>query len=58
MNEFIPRTRAPAENDPHWISTKYGGMNECIIINAKTGSVLPNCVDYAWGRVNELMKRR
>ena len=58
MNEFIPRTRAPAENDPHWISTKYGGLNECIIINAKTGSVLPNCVGYAWGRAYELLKAK
>ena len=58
MNEFIPRTRAPAENDLHWISTKYGGLNECIIINSRTGSVLPNCVGYAWGRAYELLKEK
>ena len=58
MNVFIPRTRAPAENDLHWIGTKYGGLNECIIINAKTGSVLPNCVGYAWGRAYELLKTK
>ena len=55
MNEFIPRTRAPAENDPHWISTAYGGLNECLIIDRNNGSVLPNCTGYAWGRMYELI---
>ena len=58
MNEFIPRTRAPAENDRNWISTKYGGLNECLIINYHDGSVLPNCVGYAWGRMYELIGER
>lgn len=58
MNEFIPRTRAPAENDRHWIGTGYGGLNECIVINKKDGSVLPNCVGYAWGRFYELIGKR
>lgn len=55
MNEYIPRTRAPAEDDPHWISTAYGGLNECLIIDRKNGSVLPNCTGYAWGRMYELI---
>ena len=58
MNEFIPRTRAPAENDRHWIGTGYGGLNECIVINKKDGSVLPNCVGYAWGRAYELLNAK
>jgi hypothetical protein len=48
MNEFIPRTRAPAEDDPHWISRSCGGLNECLIINPFSGSVLPNCTGYDW----------
>lgn len=55
MNEFVPRTRAPAETDKHWINTAYGGLNECIIIDRKDGSVLPNCTGYAWGRMYELI---
>ena len=55
MNEFIRRTRAPAETDNHWINTAYGGLNECIVIDRKDGSVLPNCTGYAWGRMYELI---
>ena len=58
MNEFIPRTRAPAENDPHWISTGYGGLNECLIIDRQNGSVLPDCTGYAWGRAYELLNAK
>ena len=58
MNEFIPRTRAPAEDDPHWISTKYGGLNECLIIDRKNGSVLADCTGYAWGRAYELLNAK
>lgn len=58
MTEFIPRTRAPAQDDPHWISTKYGGLNECLIIDQVNGSVIPNCVGYAWGRFYELIGSR
>ena len=58
MNEFIPRTRAPAEDDPHWIGTVYGGLNACLVIDRKNGSVLPNCTGYAWGRMYELINSR
>lgn len=58
MNEFIPRTRAPAEDDKHWINIHHGGYNECIVIDHNTGSVLPNCVGYAWGRAYELLKEK
>lgn len=58
MNEpipvpFIPRTDAPSYTDLHWIKTTYGGYNRCILINSTTGSVIPNCVGYAWGRFLE-----
>ena len=58
MNVFTPRTTAPSATDPHWISTRYGGLNECIVIDQKTGSVLPNCTGYAWGRWYELLNAR
>ena len=47
---FKPRLTAPALNNKYFISTKYGGLNECIVINRTTGSCLPNCVAWAWGR--------
>ena len=46
---FTPQLTAPAVNNKYWISTKHGGLNECIIINKKTGACLPNCVGWAWG---------
>lgn len=58
MTEFIPRTRAPSESDPHWIGTGYGGLNECLVIDRKTGSCIPNCVGYAWGRMYEIINEK
>lgn len=58
MNEFVPWTRAPAEDDPHWIGTAYGGLNECLVIDRKSGSVLPNCTGWAWGRMYSLIGKR
>ena len=58
MNEFIPRTRAPADSDLHWINKAYGGLNECLIIDRNTGSVLANCTGYAWGRAYELLNAK
>lgn len=55
---FVPRLTAPSADDPYWISTLNGGLNECIRIDADTGSVLPNCVGYAWGRFYELTGER
>lgn len=55
---FEPRLIAPSTTDKHWISTSKGGLNECIVINKSTGSVLPNCVGYAWGRFYELTGER
>ncbi len=53
-----PRTTAPAANDKYWIKTTKGGLNECIEINTTTGSVLSNCVGYAWGRAYEILGSR
>lgn len=55
MNKFVPRTRAPSETDRHWINKNYGGLNECIVIDSATGSVLANCTGWAWGRAYELL---
>jgi len=57
MEVFIPRKRAPAFDDRHWISSlpRYGGLNRCMVIDKQSGSVLPNCVGYAWGRMYELI---
>ncbi|MCM1168194.1 MAG: CHAP domain-containing protein [Lachnospiraceae bacterium] len=51
--KFTPRTTAPSATDKHWISTTKGGLNICIVISG--GSVLPNCVGYAWGRFYEII---
>lgn len=53
---FTPRLSAPSTSDKHWIQIAYGGLNECIHIRG--GSVLPNCVGYAWGRVFEINGKR
>lgn len=47
---FTPQLTAPATNNKYWIHKSKGGLNECIIINRTTGSCLPNCVAWAWGR--------
>lgn len=56
MQTYKPRLTAPDPSDPHWISTAYGGLNECII--RKGNSCLPNCVGYAWGRFREILGSR
>lgn len=53
MAIFIPRLSAPEKTDKHYLHTSAGGVNECVHI--KNGSVLPNCVGYAWGRWCELL---
>ena len=50
---FTPRTSAPSTSNRYYISTTKGGLNQCIVINKTTGSCLPNCVGYAWGRACE-----
>lgn len=50
---FKERLEAPATNNKYWIHTSKAGYNACILINKSTGSCLPNCVGYAWGRAYE-----
>lgn len=50
---FQRRETAPSASDKHWIKTTHGGYNRCIVIDNVTGSVLPNCTGYAWGRFLE-----
>ena len=49
---------APAASNKYWVHTSKGGLNECIIINSATGSCLPNCVGYTWGRFYEITGKR
>lgn len=52
-DNFKPRLTAPSEDNKYYIKTTYDGLNPCLLINSKTGSVLPNCVGYAYGRFME-----
>ena len=56
-SNFKKRTSAPSASDRLWIHTSNGGLNECIEIN-NSGSCLPNCVGYAWGRFYEITGKR
>lgn len=51
--EFTPRLTAPSGTNKYYINIANGGYNKCIIINKSTGSCLPNCVGYAYGRFME-----
>ena len=50
---FTRRLSAPSSTNKYYIKTTKGGYNRCIMIDSETGSVLPNCVGYAWGRFCE-----
>lgn len=50
---FEKRITAPSATDKNYIHYTYGGYNYCIHIS--NGSVLSNCVGYAWGRWRELL---
>lgn len=50
---FEPRLSAPSTSNKWWKHTSAGGKNSCILISG--GSVLPNCVGYAWGRFGEIL---
>lgn len=50
---YIPRLTAPSYEDSNWRHISVGGKNSCIQI--ADGSVLPNCVGYAWGRFMEIL---
>jgi len=51
MAEFIPQLTIPERNDPYFLRQDYGGVSPCIAGHPEyfTGSVLANCVGYAWG---------
>lgn len=55
MPTFVPRFSIPSNTDLHWINVNYGGYNRCILGSPSYGygSVLSNCVGYAWGRFIE-----
>jgi surface antigen len=50
---FDRRLNAPGVNNKYYIKTTYKGYNKCAAINLLSGSVLPNCTGYAWGRFCE-----
>ena len=52
---FTPRLNAPSTADKYWLRPSSGGYNQCI--NISGGSVLPNCVGYAYGRFMEIMSK-
>ena len=52
MAHFTPRKKSPSATNKYYIKTTFGGYNRCIQIQLD-GSVLPNCVGYAWGRFCE-----
>lgn len=55
VSDFEARKVAPAKGNPLWVTTAAGGKNKCCQGNGVTnGSVLPNCVGYAWGRFYEI----
>lgn len=50
---YVPRLTAPSSTDKNWLIPSYGGYNDCLHIGG--GSVLANCVGYAWGRFMEIL---
>ena len=55
MKKYIPRLTAPSKTNKNFIHYSKGGYNTCIMIDKNTGSVLPNCVGYAQGRLLEIL---
>lgn len=54
MAKYTPRFTAPAKDNKYFIHYSKGGYNTAIEIDS-TGSVLPNCVGYAQGRLLEIL---
>ena len=56
MTSFKPRLSVPEKDNKYYLQRKSGGYSYCI--DGKpllfAGSVLANCVGYAWGRTAEL----
>ena len=55
---YVPRLTAPSTTNKYYIHTSNGGYNSCIEIDKSTGSCLPNCVGYAWGRAYEILGKK
>lgn len=49
------RKTSPSSTNKYYIYRGNKGYNDCIRINKKTGSCLPNCVGYAWGATAEML---
>ena len=58
MMKYTPRLTAPSKSDKNFIHYSKGGYNTCIMIDKSTGSVLPNCVGYAQGRLLEILGKK
>ena len=56
--KYTPRLTAPSKSDKNFIHYSKGGYNSCIMIDKSTGSVLPNCVGYAQGRLLEILGKK
>lgn len=57
---FKPRLVRPDSSNPYYTRRASGGYSYCIPGNPEAwkGSVLSNCVGYAWGRVAELEENK
>ena len=58
MMKYTPRLTAPSKSNKNFIHYSKGGYNTCIMIDKSTGSVLPNCVGYAQGRLLEILGKK
>lgn len=53
LKEFKERLTAPSGTNKYYLKTTFNGYNKCILIDYATGSCLPNCTGYAYGRFME-----
>lgn len=56
MKSFVQQKVCPTKKDLYFVREAYGGYSQCIPGKPLkfTGSVLSNCVGYAWGRAAQL----
>lgn len=54
MATFKKRVSAPENGNKYYIHYTKGGYNPCLVIDANKGTVMPNCVGYSNGRLQEL----
>lgn len=55
MAKFVPRLTCPSTTDKDFINYQNGGHATAIVIDKKTGFVLPNCVGWFNGRWVQLL---